>query len=167
MDQSPSQSNATQPTYQPGIADILAVKNLFYETSSPLPIELVDVIMDMAEYWAHSSVTLRWSDTVPGLRRDGGGSTEEEVENKMYMRMPPLGMYYCPEDDLILERQKYGYNTTLADLEGLDGIRQLFGESASSDERKKKEWANPRGEHPCRKIVFDISSHDQGKSVSL
>lgn len=49
MDQSPSQSNATQPTYQPGIADILAVKNLFYETSSPLPIELVDVIMDMAE----------------------------------------------------------------------------------------------------------------------
>lgn len=142
----------------------MALKGLFCQASSPLPIELVDEILDMAEYWAHSSVTLQWHDSTPGVRRDRGANGQVQ-SNKMYMRMPPLGMYGVDED-LVLEEHHH-HAATLEELRKLDAVRGLSGDNSASGTSQKKVRADPRGEHPCRKIVFNISSHDQGNSFSL
>lgn len=118
-------------SHEPTPADIMTVRALFCQTSPPLPVELVDDILDRAEYWARSSITLQWPDTIPGVRRDGGN--EQIMSDKMYMRMPPLGMVGV---DLV-----EGYSTSRLSQEVHNNIRS---------------------EHPCRKIVFDIRSHDQG-----
>ena len=118
-------------SHEPTPADIMTVRALFFQTSPPLPVELVDDILDSAEYWARSSITLQWPDTIPGVRRDGGNG--QIMLDKMYMRMPPLGMV------------------------GVDSV-----EEDSTSRLSQEVHNNIRGEHPCRKIVFDIRSHDQG-----
>ena len=137
--------------HEPTITDIMAVKVLFSQTSSPLPIELVDDIMDKAEFWARSSVTLPWYDSVPGVRRDRGGNKQVKPD-KMYMRMLPLGMYSVDED-LILERD-HDRAATIEECK--------VDEHSASGVSQKMVRINARGEYPCRKIVFDIWSHDQG-----
>jgi len=45
--------------YQPSIEDVLRVKDILMsvQKSNSLPIELVDNIIDHAEYWPHSTTT--------------------------------------------------------------------------------------------------------------
>lgn len=149
------ESGSLAGTHEPTIADIMTVKDLFCQVSSPLPIELVDEILDLAEYWAHGSVSLLWRDIIPGSRRDDGEYGKIKSD-KMYMRLPPLGMYGT-DNDLIVDRD-HDHTAALGDLYKSDELRGLFGKGKS----QKKIWASPRGEHPCRKIMFDIWSHDQG-----
>ena len=146
----PTDHRAISYKHEPTITDIMAVKVLFSQTSSPLPIELVDDIMDRAEFWARSSVTLRWHDSVPGVRRDRGGDKQVKPD-KMYMRMLPLGMYGVDED-LILD--KHGHAATIEECK--------VDEYSAPGVSQKMARINTRGEYPCRKIVFDIWSRDQG-----
>ncbi|KAH7925691.1 hypothetical protein BV22DRAFT_969693, partial [Leucogyrophana mollusca] len=67
---------------QPTIADIIQVKDLFSRISTPLPIELVDKILDDASYWPYSSITLDLPRSVPGSRHYN--------KDDMYMRTLPL-----------------------------------------------------------------------------
>jgi hypothetical protein len=53
--------------YQPSVSDVLAVKEALHRKST-LPFELVDAIVDMAEYWPHTSTILPESITVRGAR---------------------------------------------------------------------------------------------------
>ncbi|KAH7903139.1 hypothetical protein BJ138DRAFT_199934, partial [Hygrophoropsis aurantiaca] len=71
--------------YLPTIANIIQVKDIFSQTSPPLPIELIDQIIDDASYWPHSSITLIKSAIV----RNFGTSATQDA---MYMRTLPLAV---------------------------------------------------------------------------
>lgn len=43
--------------YQPSIVDVAVVKAMLYRAKK-LPADLIDTILDMAEYWIHSSTHL-------------------------------------------------------------------------------------------------------------
>ena len=55
--------------YQPSVSDVLAVKEALHKKRA-LPFELIDAIVDMAEYWPHTSIALPGSTTVRGGRDD-------------------------------------------------------------------------------------------------
>lgn len=50
--------NTTTPPsgpHEPSVEDVLSVKNVFF-TNVKLPIEIIDVIIDYAEYWPHTTI---------------------------------------------------------------------------------------------------------------
>ncbi|KAL1967120.1 hypothetical protein VTN77DRAFT_3411 [Rasamsonia byssochlamydoides] len=103
-------------TFYPSVDDVLRVRNLLQWLGPPntgLPAEVVDMIVDEAEYWP--SVETSIQNTPIAIRQDG---------DRECLRTPPL----C------------------YDVGGQSPSRVL----------------SHRGIHPCRKIVFAISAHDQG-----
>lgn len=59
------------PQYQPSIADVLETKQFLYDHCK-LPAELVDVVIDFAEYWPHTSSVTAIDPDNPILVRSGG-----------------------------------------------------------------------------------------------
>lgn len=65
--------------YLPEVNDVLSVKDIF---SDRLPLEIIDSIIDFAEYWPHISARRERKMVVSGS--SGAG------ENREYLRTPPL-----------------------------------------------------------------------------
>lgn len=139
--------------YQPTIEDIISVKILFGRVSKPLPIEIIDQILDDASYWAHSSVALKWKKKVPG--------PDDIVQDKMIMRLLPFAV--CGTDGDITLTKDQCEEVNWNDLEKYDIGSEDEGEENNHAEGRSLNWLHPRGEHPCRKIEFNLWSHDQGK----
>lgn len=137
-----SSDDTNQPKeFYPSLEDVSQVRDMLcrlWSTSSTtstaskrrsvvLPDEVIDIILDEAEYWP--SVVTRLNTTPFVIAADG--DTE-------CLTTPPL--CYC-----------------LA-----KGRQQKEEKSSTSAEEGAPQILLHRGIHPCRKIVFDISSHDQG-----
>ncbi|KAL1986914.1 hypothetical protein VTN96DRAFT_5331 [Rasamsonia emersonii] len=102
-------------TFYPSVDDVQQVRKLLQRLGPGLPTEVVDLIVDEAEYWPSVETSLRDAPLFIGKDND-----------RECLRTPPL----CYDVD--------GQN---------DGSYRVLPH---------------RGIHPCRKIVFSISSHDQG-----
>ena len=111
---------------------------------SKLPAELVDRIIDDASYWLYSSVYLERCLTVP-MPGEGGS-----VEDVMYMRTLPLGI--CGTDG--------DFNLLGEDFRGGSAWRKKLRLGGPDD----LSCSTPTLSHPCRKIVFQLWSNDQGWS---
>ena len=111
---------------------------------SKLPAELVDRIVEDASYWPHSSVYFERPFTVP-LRHARNG---RKVEDVMYMRTLPLGIRGT-EGDLRFLPKDFGH-----DGAACTAVLELGGPDDHS-------WSAPTLLHPCRKIEFQLWSHDQ------
>ncbi|KAI9762849.1 MAG: hypothetical protein M4579_000202 [Chaenotheca gracillima] len=124
------------PHHDPTISDVLEVRSSFSTLSSRLrlPPELVDLVLDYASYWPHTVTSTKKALKASGGHSNGGG--QEGHANKICLTTPPLGLPLPPS---------------------VDG-----DDLAESTSGSVQEWIPPRGEHPCRKIVFELSSHDQG-----
>lgn len=61
-------SSLTLDPYEPSILDVLVVKAMLNRAFA-LPLELIDTVLDMAEYWPHSSAVVQIRKTVHGGRR--------------------------------------------------------------------------------------------------
>ncbi|KAH7905153.1 hypothetical protein BJ138DRAFT_1165272 [Hygrophoropsis aurantiaca] len=143
--ENPSSSDAEPgASYLPTIADIIQVKDIFSQTSPPLPIELIDQIIDDASYWPHSSITLTKSAIVPNYRTGG-------IQDEMYMRTLPLAVPGVEG------------SIALSGTEAEDEKSIALGLVEGGDPTNGK-WLPPRGENPARKIVFKLWSKDQGWS---
>lgn len=123
-----------------GIAD--ARQRMLNAVSSPLPLELVDQVLDYASYWAHSSITVEWDKIVPKMTNNDSGS----ISDKIYMRTLPLAVYGTQGDVVLTEKH------------WTDGEAFHLGAKDS----KMKYWFPSRGKHPCRVIEFNLWSSDQG-----
>lgn len=160
MGQNTSQAITLGPQgpYQPTIADIILVKEIFMEHAHPLPVELIDQILDDAEYWARASLELEWDDEVPKTREvaDGEVRSTEFVKNAMYMRTLPFAVYGT-EGDVKLTKAT---EATELHLLGMDGTAQCA-------EAMGRTWIPPRGGAPARKIEFQLDSQDQGWSSDV
>ncbi|KAJ5286844.1 hypothetical protein N7478_002530 [Penicillium angulare] len=120
---SPSPSPLETNEFFPSLLDVLKVRyTLQWKLREGFPVELIDEIIDDAEYWPSTEHHMEEGDqhTVIGTDRD-----------QVLLKTVPL----CYD-------------------------------------RKNLEQPSPkqlphRGSHPCRKIVFHLSSHDQGSSGSF
>ncbi|KAJ8583684.1 hypothetical protein M405DRAFT_845652 [Rhizopogon salebrosus TDB-379] len=134
MDYGFSQSGSAG--YQPSLIDVFKVKRYL---QSKFPKALVDKIVDDASYWPHSSVYL----IRPLIITEG----EKDV---MYMRTLPLGIPGTDGDISFMEND-------LTD-DGAAWMKKLrIGEQGFPPL-----GLTPTLRHPCRKIKFQLWSHDQG-----
>lgn len=134
-------SNGNKKEFYPCLEDVSQVRLILRQlwsspssSSSPatnghrdvsLPDEVIDIILDEAEYWP--SIVTKLKTTPFVIAADG---------DRECLRTPPLCYDLVKEDD---EEE--------SSLRRNDSSPQILLH---------------RGMHPCRKIVFDISSHDQG-----
>ncbi len=60
-------SEAHETSHEPSIADVLVVKAMLTRALA-LPVEIVDAITDLAEYWPHSTVQASWQHNMASHR---------------------------------------------------------------------------------------------------
>ncbi|KAJ5577838.1 uncharacterized protein N7459_006802 [Penicillium hispanicum] len=120
----------------PGLWDVLKVRYLLqWKVRDGLPTELVDAIIDAAEYWPSMECHMDGDERVIGKDRD-----------QTLMKTVPL----CYERQASLSASLYL------------GIFQLIESGFLLEGPVSPRPLPHRTAHPCRKIVFQLSSHDQG-----
>ncbi|KAI8951588.1 hypothetical protein F4801DRAFT_285888 [Xylaria longipes] len=130
--------------------DCAEVKRILTKATN-FPPEIVDIVMDFAEYWACSVASVDYSVTAHGhLAIHGAG----EREDKLLLRTEPLSLttWHSDSQDRWLApapTRRLGEEYPKEELEG-------FVEGPPSTL-----------EHPARKIIFDIVSRDQGWSNNV
>lgn len=142
----------TSNQYIPSPEDVLVVKQILIKKGK-LPLELVDAIIDSADYWVKTT-TCRTNGEVSIL-------SGRERENKLLLRSYPLGYFPTKENPTALPM------TIVDEYPSIPS--EPWAESGDFPINATEEvidyWSRdavPRGEFPCRKIVFTIKSHDQG-----
>ncbi|OTB17088.1 hypothetical protein K445DRAFT_316579 [Daldinia sp. EC12] len=152
----PNPNNRYQPrekstmfatTYEVRPQDIVEVKAILLK-GRKLPIELVDMILDCAEYWVCSSTATQGVHsgadriTIRGARQG---------ESQFLLRTKPLGLTK--------------WSPSSQDLWRVEASpKQLEKEYPESELQKLADGPLPTLEHPFRKVVFEIESCDQGWS---
>ncbi|CAF9911089.1 hypothetical protein IMSHALPRED_009921 [Imshaugia aleurites] len=165
-------THSDQPPYFdlrkcPSMASVIALRH-YLSLSRNLPNEIIDMILDLAEYWPHSSSILDMTTRVysghmcygsyPARPRQKLGrllstpeSRREWKENGFLIRTPPLGWYCVSETD---PPKQHATNP-----------------SPTTHPRAKSKplipipppptWLPPRGVHPARRVVFEILSREE------
>ncbi|KAK2762151.1 hypothetical protein FQN54_001159 [Arachnomyces sp. PD_36] len=111
---------APRRPHLPTANDVLIVKDILL-SGTKLPLEIIDSIIDHAEYWPHVIARRELKATARGRPSSG--------DNIEYLRTPPLCF-----------------------------------DTSDFDSKTSPSLLPARTIHPCRKIVFSISSNDQGWS---
>ena len=145
----------------PTMLDVIKARQYLFQK---LPAEVIDVIMDLAEYWPHTSSILDMTTRVyhehmrygshgrgPKTRCHNRSSTSQ-LRREMpgfgfVLRTPPLGLRCVQSDD-----PRRGY------------VRSLLSTSSQVVNKGVEEtpdWLPPRGKHPARAICFEILSREE------
>ncbi|KAH7312069.1 hypothetical protein BKA65DRAFT_518086 [Rhexocercosporidium sp. MPI-PUGE-AT-0058] len=144
--------------YIPSIEDVITTKDTLF-TNFKLPIELIDTIIDYAEYFPRTTMCRTGGELHV---RAGGSGLGGPTEDRFLLRSFPLG--YIPKKTL----------PTICSMTSRNQAYPTIPASPRQDsamlprditEDIKARWiteSQMRGEHPCRKIVFTLVSHDQG-----
>ncbi|KAI0521591.1 hypothetical protein F5B22DRAFT_634494 [Xylaria bambusicola] len=144
---SPQPPPELKNSHEPTPKQCAEVKEILAKTAN-FPPELIDIIMDFAEYWACSAASIDYSATSNKQFSVHGGRYDE---NQFLLRTEPLGLSTWHSDDKerwlkAAPARKLGEEYPREELE-----RFVEGPPSTLDQ-------------PCRKIVFDIVSRDQGWS---
>ena len=151
----------------PSMASVITLRQ-YLSFSRGLPNEIIDIILDLAEYWPHTSSILDMTTRVysghmyygsyaarPRQKLERLLSTPESrrewKENGFLIRTPPLG-WHCVSD--------------------ADSSRRRESEPPSIIQPRPKwkpliprprtpTWLPPRGLHPARRVVFEILSREE------
>ncbi|KAK1985387.1 hypothetical protein LZ30DRAFT_809849 [Colletotrichum cereale] len=155
--------------YKPTSIDIVVVR-IMLEKSYKLPTEIMDIILDEAEYWAHSEASIHHPSTAPreGLRVVG--TTPDE--NKLLLRCPPIGFHdfkkVGPAFKTAPLPPKSGDGSPVTEpLRSVTLLKPTSSPTEMTSEAPREYFAGsmerpPMLTHPVRKIVFKIRSKDQG-----
>ncbi|KAI0975792.1 hypothetical protein F4678DRAFT_282767 [Xylaria arbuscula] len=131
--------------HKPTPKDCAEVKSTLAKASN-FPPELVDIVMDFAEYWACSVASIDYSVTARKELAIYGG---RQVEDKFILRTEPLGLTTWHSKDPKRWQE--------------EAPAHKLGEEFSRTELERFVEGPPSTlDHPFRKIVFDIVSRDQG-----
>ncbi|KAK1775319.1 hypothetical protein QBC45DRAFT_359871 [Copromyces sp. CBS 386.78] len=137
----------TANPYQPTAMEVIFVRAML-EKALQLPPEIINSIIDHAEYWPHTSTLIDYSDWPQTQRVVNGG--DPSSENTFLLRTLPLGFVKPPSSFFKHDRNR---ETPLEPIPRelkefpVDTYQSLIAPTLS---------------HPCRKIKFTIVSHDQG-----
>ncbi|KAI1845000.1 hypothetical protein JX266_008793 [Neoarthrinium moseri] len=131
--------------YDPDLDDVITVKDML-RSAGNLPDEIILQVMDEAEYWACSSASVDYTPLQRGYLSIRG----TQNENEFLLRTEPLAMSsWVPDRD---------------DAWQLPSAPRHLREEYTREQLE--EYRDERLEStlvsPCRKIVFNIQSNDQG-----
>ncbi|KAF7865286.1 hypothetical protein EAF04_006263 [Stromatinia cepivora] len=159
--------------YQPSIEDVLDVKNILFNApkESRLPLEIIESIIDFAEYWPHATTS---GFAIPGPqdnrllvnpRREITVKSGGQSENQFLLRSLPIG--YLPSQrnkhDLPFQKRlKDETKFTKVEPKPWPTDREIPQDATEEVIKQWTEVSLRRGQFPCRKIVFRIRSRDQG-----
>ncbi|KAK2018373.1 hypothetical protein LZ32DRAFT_654138 [Colletotrichum eremochloae] len=169
QDPEPEQLPPEPGNYKPTPIDVVVVK-IMLEKASKLPPEIMDIIFDEAQYWAHSEASI--NRPVSALRDALSvvGTTPEE--NKLLLRCPPIGFIdfkkVGPAFKTAPLPPKPGDGSPVTEpLRSLTLLEPISSPTEMTSEAPREYFAGsmerpPTLTHPVRKIVFKIRSRDQG-----
>jgi hypothetical protein len=126
--------------YQPTVADVLKVKRYLQRK---LPAELIERIIDEGSYWPHSTVYIERPITLP-IYKDGKHSVDG-----IYIRSLPIGVHGTEGDFRLVEE----------DFEDGGAAWEKKLQIGGTDDTLPS--APMLSTHPCRKIEFQLWTHDQ------
>lgn len=138
-------SRPRQP-FQPGVVDVVVVKAMMGKSLS-LPPEILDIIIDYAEYWACTEASIAF--TSANRPRINGSGRGVGSENKLLIRSPPIGFTEADVNDARVWRETEPSQTPSRD-------------QVPPEHFKTHLSAIPSLERPVRKVVFKIRARDQG-----
>ncbi|KAI0419019.1 hypothetical protein F5X98DRAFT_335883 [Xylaria grammica] len=136
--------------HKPTPKECTEVKGIIGKATN-FPPEIVDIVMDFAEYWACSVSSIDYSVTSSKQHSIRGGT---ENENALLLRTEPLGLTTWHPDDQDSWRVAAPPYKLVEEYPRKELERFVEGPPSTLD-------------HPFRKIVFDIVSRDQGWSHEL
>lgn len=139
----PESVNVPAP-YQPSVLDVVVAKAMMVKALT-LPLELVDRIMDLAEYWPHTSARLDYGAKPRAVAR---GSSS--LEDAFLLRTIPLGFVKQVDTDAGRYKTEESKLLRLSSEHPVEQFHKWIGSPSRTVQ------------HPCRKIVFTITSKDQG-----
>ena len=147
----------------PSMLDVITTKKLLL--SLRLPLEIIDLILDLAGFWPHVTCTSQYRKVV---HSDGPSLWIRD------WRSLPFSMDHgpVPEDCRIMPRNAFLLRTHPLGLRTHDpalpvktGVVSRWKLKLKRDRRKKNssglDWLPPRGLRPCRKIIVEILSHQE------
>lgn len=165
-------TDSDQPPYFdlrkcPSMAAVISLRQ-HLASSRLLPNEIIDIILDLAEYWPHTSSILDMTTRVySGHMHNGSrparprqklerllgspGSRREWKENGFLIRTPPLGWQCTSDPDLSKRNERKPPSTTQPRPKWKPLIPRL----------EPPTWLPPRGLHPARRVVFEILSREE------
>ena len=165
-------THSDQPPYFdlrkcPSMASVISLRQ-YLLISRDLPNEIIDIILDLAEYWPHTSSILDMTTRVysghmyygsyaarPRQKLERLLSTPESrrefKENGFLIRTPPLGWQCVGDADSSERRESEPPPTTQP--------RPKWKPLISRPQTPT--WLPPRGLHPARRVVFEILSREE------
>ncbi|KAI1181091.1 hypothetical protein F4777DRAFT_1570 [Nemania sp. FL0916] len=145
----PSQPPELKIAHEPTPKECAEVKGVI-GVATNFPPELVDIVMDFAEYWACSKASIDYTMTTSGHLTIAGARAGED-EDQFLLRTEPLGLTTWHWDDQ-------------ENWRAAAPARKLDQEYPRQELERFVEGPPSTLEHPFRKITFDIVSKDQGFS---
>lgn len=139
--------------YKPTPVDVVVVRALLSH-GRKIPPDVVDVIFDFAEYWAHSSTEIDYSLERKSNLIIRGRSSQED---RLLLRSFPVGLTSTEERADLAKVQRYDTKESTP--------RPLSREHPLSFFSRLARYPTPTLVHPVRKIVFTIRSRDQGSGI--
>ncbi|KAK3396010.1 hypothetical protein B0T20DRAFT_501226 [Sordaria brevicollis] len=137
---------STDP-YEPTAMEVIFVRAIL-EKALQLPSEIINNIIDYAEYWPHTSTVVDYSNWPETQRVVHSG--DPSTENVFLLRTLPLGFVKPPSTFYKHQRNHE------APLDPIPREQKEFPVDTYQS------LIAPNVTHPCRKIKFTIVSHDQG-----
>ncbi|KAL2150194.1 hypothetical protein VTH82DRAFT_7870 [Thermothelomyces myriococcoides] len=132
-----------QGPFEPTVADVLVTKAMLRKAFD-LPQEIVDSIIDYAEYWPHTTTQVDYPNDSLVARGSSG------PENIFLIRSPPLGFHRWNRVSRGDTSVRYPRPQPPGQEFSVNDFQELLASPISLLA------------HPCRRIVFTIRSHDQG-----
>lgn len=129
----------------------IVIARIMLTKGKKLPPDVVDVIFDFAEYWAHSSNEIDFIAEHSSPLTINGGSP---VENKFLLRSFPVGLTGIEGKKALAEVLAYDLNEAKP--------QPLEKEHDPSYFLSLADYPTPKLIRPVRKVVFTIRSKDQG-----
>lgn len=146
------------------MAVVISVKRLLLGLK--LPLEIVDLILDHAEFWPHTTCTTQYRTVVYSDSKSGLWVRDwRSLPFSMDHGPIPENYRIMPKNAFLLRTHPLGLQARDPTIAVKSSIVARWKQKLRKDRRRKSStgptWLPPRGLHPCRKIVFEILSHQE------
>ncbi|KAL8997810.1 MAG: hypothetical protein Q9169_002981 [Polycauliona sp. 2 TL-2023] len=155
------------PPIGPSMVEVVNAKRTLLALK--LPLEIVDLILDHAEFWPHTSSTSQYRTVVfssEGKRQDLWIRDWRSLPFSMDHGPIPDNYKIMPNNAFLLRTHPIGVETQEPVLPVKASVVSRWKQRLKRDRRQRKDssgptWLPPRGLRPCRKVVFEILSHQE------
>ncbi|KAL8669007.1 MAG: hypothetical protein Q9168_006388 [Polycauliona sp. 1 TL-2023] len=156
----------------PSMAEVVNVKRILLLLK--LPLEIADCILDHAELWPHTTCTSQYRTVVfssEAKRQDLWTRDWRSLPFSMAHGPIPDNYRVMPNNAFLLRTHPLGVETQETVLPVRASVVSRWKQKMKRDRRQPKSsidtaWLPPRGLRSCRKVVFEILSHQEAVDFS-